>query len=111
MPNNAKKKDINFIPTKFNTNFISKDIPNKSFVSDNSIDYNYNDNYIPPHKEPIEIIIINIRGLFFQILNLIEEKVNPIPFIFSTDKRQFTFALFLIIFGTLLLLLSSLMVS
>jgi len=64
-----------------------------------------------PHKQPIENIIIDIRNIFFQILNLIEDKQNPIPFIYSSNKRQFSFSLFLIIFGTLLLLLSSLMKS
>jgi hypothetical protein len=64
-----------------------------------------------PHKQPIENIIIDIRNIFFQILNLVEDKQNPIPFIYSSNKRQFSFSIFLIIFGTLLLLLSSLMKS
>jgi len=98
-----------FDPTGFNKNFETNDIKNKSIQTiiqeiDNQID-------IPPHKQPIEDVIINIRDVFFQILNLIENKQNPLPFIYSSNKRQFSFSLFLIIFGTLLLLLSSLMKS
>jgi hypothetical protein len=99
----------NFDPTGFNKNFESNDIKNKSIQKITSeIDVEYD---LPPHKQPIEDIIIDIRNVFFQILNLLEDKQNPIPYIYSSNKRQFSFSLFLIIFGTLLLLLSSLMKS
>lgn len=101
--------DIKFDPTRFNKNFEENDkqIKNIKTIMP-EMDYQYE---LPPHKQPIEDIIIDIRNIFFQILNLLEEKQNPIPFIYSSDKRQFSFSLFLIIFGTLLLLLSSLMKS
>jgi hypothetical protein len=102
-------QNVKFDPTNFNKNFESKDIIKVNINEKNT----YEDNILIklPHKEPIENIILDIRDLFFQILNLLEEKQNPIPFIFSSDRRQFAFSLFLIIFGTLLLLLSSLMKS
>jgi len=101
--------DIKFDPTGFNKNFESNDkkIKNVQKVTP-EIDIQYD---LPPHKQPIEDVIIDIRNVFFQILNLIEDKQNPIPYIYSSNKRQFSFSLFLIIFGTLLLLLSSLMKS
>jgi hypothetical protein len=113
MSNIPKNLNIKFDPTNFNKNFESKD---KEINKINNLEKNLNEEDIEeymelPHKEPIENIIINIRDLFFQILDIIENNNNPIPFIFSSDKRQFCFALFLIIFGTLLLLLSTLMVS
>ena len=101
--------DIKFDPTGFNKSFEANDIKKTSVdkvMPELGIQYD-----IPPHKQPIEDIIIDIRDVFFQTLNLIEDKQNPIPYIYSSDKRQFSFSLFLIIFGTLLLLLSSLMKS
>lgn len=98
--------NIKFDPTGFNKSFEAND--NKIKKKNSEIDVQYEDELLP-HKRPVEDIIIDIRDIFYQILNLIENKENPIPYIYSSDKRQFSFSLFLIIFGTLLLLLSSLM--
>ena len=101
--------NVKFDSTGFNTQFETNDkkIKNMSnVIPETSIQYN-----LSPHKQPIEDVIIDIRNIFFQILNLIEDRQNPIPYIYSSNKRQFSFSLFLIIFGTLLLLLSSLMKS
>lgn len=103
--------DIKFDPTGFNKKFEANDIKTnsaqkKNFMPEISVQYD-----LPPHKQPIEDLIIDIRDVFFQTLNLLEDKQNPIPYIYSSNKRQFSFSLFLIIFGTLLLLLSSLMKS
>ena len=101
--------DIKFDPTGFNKNFESNDKQNKPIYKFTpKIDTQYD---LSPHKQPIEDVIIDIRNIFFQILNLLEDKKNPIPYIYSSNKRQFAFSLFLIIFGTLLLLLSTLMKS
>jgi hypothetical protein len=101
--------NIKFDPTGFNKMFENneKKIKNtQKVIPEIGIQYE-----LPPHKQPIEDVIIDIRDVFFQTLNLIEDKQNPIPYIYSSNKRQFSFSLFLIIFGTLLLLLSSLMKS
>jgi len=107
-------KDDNFVkfnPTKLNKQFDDIEKKNKLLLVKQNVEEKDVEIIVLPHKEPVENIILNIRDLFFQILNIIEQKENPIPFIFSSDKRQFSFSLFLIIFGTLLLLLSSLMKS
>ena len=101
--------NVKFDPTGFNTQFETNDkkIKNTSnVIPEIGVQYN-----LSPHKQPIEDVIIDIRNIFFQVLNLIEDRQNPIPYIYSSNKRQFSFSLFLIIFGTLLLLLSSLMKS
>jgi hypothetical protein len=104
-------KDVKYDPTNFNKKFEEKDKTNNNLVlAEKNLDYDVEIINLP-HKEPVERIILDIRDLFFQILNLVEEKENPLPYIFSSDKRQFAFSLFLIIFGTLLLLLASLMKS
>lgn len=103
--------NIKFDPTNFNKNFEDNEMKNKNINNKNNmpeIGVQYD---LLPHKQPIENVIIDIRDVFFQSLNLIEERQNPIPYIYSSNKRQFSFSLFLIIFGTLLLLLSSLMKS
>lgn len=113
MTNVAKTyQNIKFDPTNFNKKFLeSEQRINKQTNLNNNLIQSDNDIVLLPHKQPIENIILNIRDLFFQILDLIENKENPLPFIFASDKRQFSFALFLIIFGTLLLLLATLMQS
>lgn len=103
--------NIKFDPTNFNKNFEDNEMKNKNINNKNNmpeIGVQYD---VLPHKQPIENVIIDIRDVFFQTLNLIEERQNPIPYIYSSNKRQFSFSLFLIIFGTLLLLLSTLMKS
>jgi len=105
-------KDPEFDPTGFNKKFKSNEQnTNKLILAQQNLESEDIEIINVPHKKPIETIILDIRDLFFQILNIIEDKQNPIPYIFASDKRQFAFSLFLIIFGTLLLLLSSLMKS
>jgi len=113
---NKSNKDIKFNPTKFNKSFEANEILNNKKLQselDNNIDTEYAtvDNNYYPHKEPLDKIILNIRELFFIVLEMIIDKKNPIPFIMASETRKFSFALFLLIFGSLLLLLSTLMKS
>lgn len=64
-----------------------------------------------PHKKPVEDVIINMRDMFYVILEMLINKQNPIPYIFSSPDRHFAFACLLIIIGTLLLMFSNLMMS
>lgn len=64
---------------------------------------------LSPHQRSMEEIIISIRELFFKVLEMLIDKQNPIPYIFSSEIRQFSFSLFLIIMGFILLLFSSVM--
>ena len=107
----AKSKlDINYDPTGFNQSFkLNEKNEKKKF--NNSFDKKTEIINISPHKQPIEKIILDIRDLFFIILEMVIDKKNPLPFIFSSDNRIFLFSIFLLIFGTLLLLLASLMKS
>jgi hypothetical protein len=106
------QKNNTFNPVKFNNDFSSKEAEEQN---DNNLNNNLNFDQdiitILPHKQPIEDIIIGIRDLFFIILDKLENKENPLPFIFASEQRQFCFSLFLIIFGALLLFLATLMVS
>ena len=64
---------------------------------------------IRPHQRTIEEIVMDMREVFFKILEMLIDKENPIPYIFSSEYRQFDFTLFLIIIGSLLLLFSNIM--
>ena len=99
--------------TKFNKEFKEKDLKEKQDTLKNIDLENNNDIEINilPHQQSGEDIIIGIRDLFFLILELLENGKNPLPIIYGSELRQFYFSLFLIIFGTLLLFLSSLMKS
>jgi hypothetical protein len=109
MDNNYKtNRSGNFDPTNFNSNFIKNDKPLIKSQDQNKID---KDIIILPHKQPLEKIIIDIRDLIFKILEKLEGKENPIPFIFANEERKFYFSVLLILFGSLFLLLSTLMKS
>ena len=56
-------------------------------------------------------IILELRDMFFIILELVTKQVNPYGYLDSSPKRKFIFGLFLIVFGCLLLLLSNLMME
>lgn len=68
-------------------------------------------NKLLPHHKPVQDIIINIREMFYKLLEMLIDKQNPIPYLISTPDRQFSLSIFLIVIGTLLLLFSNLMIS
>jgi len=109
---NKSNRDINkqFDQKNFNKNFEKK---KTEFKINNSSDIFINNHQIIdnklPHKKPVEDIIINIREMFYKILEMLIDKQNPIPYIFSSPNRHFSFAILLIVIGTLLLLFSNLM--
>ncbi len=107
MSEQKSKQNVKFDPTGFNKDFISKD---KIKLGSNEVDYgvSYQDNKLP-HQQSINIIINNTRDLFFMVIDMVIDKKNPIPYIFASETRKFSFALFLLLFGTLFLLLATLM--
>ena len=114
---NKSDRDINkqFDQKNFNKNFEDNE-RNKEVESElnNSVDIFQKHQIIDtklPHKKPIEDIIINIRDMFYKILEMLIDKQNPLPYIFSSPDRHFGFAILLIVIGALLLLFSNLMIS
>lgn len=106
--NYKTNRSTNYDPTGFNKSFESTDKPllntPKKYTFDEDI-------IILPHKQSFEKIIIDMRDLIFKILEILEDRENPIPFIFANEERRFHFSIILILFGCLFLLLSSLMKS
>lgn len=99
--------------TQFNKKFVAND---EITQQNNLMTYNMKkpDEIIDsklPHKKPIEDLIINIRELFYKIIEMLIDRQNPIPWILSTPDRHFAASILLIMIGTLLLLFSNLMIS
>ena len=102
------------IDQKFDLGNFNKVFEEKRNKTDYSIVNVYEDDIIeliPIHKRTIEYIIIRTRELFYTCLELLSNKKNPLPFVMETEERKFSFSLFLIVMGILLLLFSSLMIS
>lgn len=100
---------------QFNKNFNkNEEKSNSKIMLDLSQDIEKIDESISlklPHKKPVEDLIINMRNLFYEILEMLLDKKNPIPYIFASPDRHFALAILLIIIGALLLLFSNLMIS
>ena len=113
---NKSNRDVNkqFDQKQFNASFEENDaVINKNTQLNNTLAVNNDDinNILLPHQKPVEDIIINIREMFYKILELLIDKQNPIPYIFASPDTHFAFAILTIILGALLLLTSSLMIS
>ena len=113
---NSLKRDLKSNMDNFNLNFKKKvDTEISETEYDNDI-FNKKTDDISSKKihamnTSLGDIIIELRNMFFIILELISINKSPLPFIFSTNKRKYVFSIFLIVFGCLLLLLSSLMME
>lgn len=102
------------IDQKFDLGNFNKVFEEKRNKNDYSIVNVYDDDVIeliPIHKRTIEYIIIRTREIFYTCLKMLSNKKNPLPFVMQNEERKFSFSLFLIVIGILLLLFSSLMIS
>jgi hypothetical protein len=114
---NKSDRNINkqFDLKQFNYEFEESEANiNKTRKANSTDDLNKNDEILEnvlPHKKPIQYIIINIREMFYIVLEMLVDKKNPLPYLFSTPDRQFSLAIFLIVIGGLLLLFSNIMIS
>ena len=118
---NSLKRDVKFNLDNFNKEF------EENVSSENNSIYSNSENTVTPDNRfenqedeinkfnPINMslgeIIMDLRNMFFIILELISKSKNPLNYVTSTSKRKYVFSIFLIVFGCLLLLLSSLMME
>ena len=59
----------------------------------------------------MEDLGINMKNLFFEILEMVSNGINPISYIMDDQQRQFTAAVMILIIGGLLLFFSNLMID
>ena len=118
---NSLNRDVKFNLDNFNKQF------EKNITSESNLMYSNSENTVSPDNRfesykdeinkfnPLNMslgeIVLDLRNMFFIILELVSKSKNPINYVTSTSKRKYIFSIFLIVFGSLLLLLSSLMME
>jgi hypothetical protein len=115
MQTQNKPKDIKIKQTKFNRGFEERDKILAEEESENETvvfrkPYQ-NDNMDPfePRKYT-EDLGINLKNLFFDILEMLGNNQNPMPYIMENPKKQFLFGVMALSFGILLMFFSNLMI-
>ena len=111
------EREQSFNTDEFNKKFEEIDIKNPEFITQKNPEFiTQKEPEFITQKEPTDIsytedIGINIKNLFFEILEILMNKKNPIPYIIENEKRQFLFAIMILIIGGLLLFWSNLMIN
>ena len=113
----------NYAADEFNMNFIKRDKEMKSksaSESDTESESNTESDSEENSNSKIDLGIdtntkmddlgIDIKNLFFKLLEILANGENPIPFIMSNSRNQFVFAIMIITIGGLMLFLSNLMI-
>lgn len=110
MAQNAKlQRDITFDAKKFNIDFELQDqIIEEENIKKQEIK---TQEEIKKQMKDRENIFIDMKELFFEILDKLAVGQNPFIEILADQKKLFTFALLLIIVGGLMLFLSNLMIN
>jgi hypothetical protein len=83
---------------------------NKDEATDESIDTETLPRKI--YNNPTEMtedLGVDMKNLVFDVLKMLANRENPLPFIMSDEKKQFSFAILLCIIGGLMLFFSNLM--
>ena len=63
---------------------------------------------ILPHQQPFENILAESRDIFYELIEKLPERIDPLPSLLKNDKRKLATAVLLIIFGTFLLIFATL---
>jgi len=127
MESQKRPTDIKIDQTKFNKAFAEADseMSNRKKKLDkrknksnnrkmNSVSFKkkYEDDDMDPFepRQYTEDLGINIKNLFFDVLEMLANGKNPIPYVMQNPKKQFVFSVMIICIGVLLLFFSNLMI-
>ena len=115
------EREQNFNASEFNKNFeqeenqgvqeVQGEENQKKQQQENQKKQQQENQKIPENLSYTNDLGINIKNLFFEILELLLNKENPIPYIMENEKRQFYFAIMILLIGGLLLFWSNLMIN
>ena len=113
------EREQNFNASEFNKNFEQEENQGVQEVQGEENQKKQQENQkkqqenqkIPENLSYTNDLGINIKNLFFEILELLLNKENPIPYIMENEKRQFYFAIMILLIGGLLLFWSNLMIN
>ena len=100
------ERDQKFNVDEFNKKFEESDLINKDIPQQNII----NKEIKQELKQELEENIIMLKNLFFEILELLVDFKNPIPYILANERREFNFAIIILLIGLLLLFFSNLLI-
>jgi hypothetical protein len=100
------ERDQKFNVDEFNKKFEKSDLINKNIPKQNII----NKEIKQEIKQELEENIIMLKNLFFEILELLVDFKNPIPYILANERREFNFAIIILLIGLLLLFFSNLLI-
>jgi hypothetical protein len=100
------ERDQKFNVDEFNKKFEESDLINKDIPQQNII----NKEIKQEIKQELEENIIMLKNLFFEILELLVDFKNPIPYILANERREFNFAIIILLIGLLLLFFSNLLI-
>ena len=105
------ERDLEFDLDEFNKNFEKTDLSSNQIEQQNIIN---KEKKIEQKKSDnlffFEDLLINIKNLFFEIIELLLDFKNPILYILENEKKEFTFAIMILLIGILLLFLSNLLI-
>lgn len=62
------------------------------------------------HRKYTEDLGVNIKNLFFEMLEMLANGKNPVPYAMSDPNKQFAFSVMILIIGVLMLFFSNLMI-
>ena len=106
------EREQNFNASEFNKNFEQENQEVQEVQGEENQKKQQQENQkIPENLSYTNDLGINIKNLFFEILELLMNKENPIPYIMENEKRQFYFAIMILLIGGLLLFWSNLMIN
>ena len=111
-------KDIGLKKDNFNMNFIRADeelvelirAEDRKKVTAKFKEPEERETEIFRPKDMTDDLGVNMKNLFFDVLEMLANKQNPIPYIMSSSQRQFIFSIMIICLGTLTLFFSNLMI-
>lgn len=112
-----RKKLNQILSARFNPDQEGWDTRESEIISEIQSDYEkeinqqemLDKNELLPHQRSIESIVFDLRVVFLKVLEIVLNKQNPLPYILSENKTQFSFCLIVIIIGIMLLLVSNIM--
>ena len=104
------ERDQKFNVDEFNKKFEESDLINKDIPQQNIINKEIKQEIKQELKQELEENIIMLKNLFFEILELLVDFKNPIPYILANERREFNFAIIILLIGLLLLFFSNLLI-
>jgi len=115
MQRQKRPQDIKIDQTKFNKGFAERD-KILAEVQSESQTISFRNPYQGDNMDPFEPrkytedLGINLKNLFFDILEMLGNNQNPMPYLMENPKKQFLFGVMALSFGILLMFFSNLMI-